>query len=92
MSYSYDIIYRKFHSFMALTFVLSGEILGFENLVYSVFEFVLGLLETPRFRGTVRKSCDQILYYMILYMQITEDQVSCYLFFSLYNCCLGKSI
>lgn len=52
-----------------------GEILGFENLVYSVFEFVLGLLETPRFRGTVRKSCDQILFYMILYMQITEDQV-----------------
>ncbi|CAI9717889.1 importin-9-like isoform X1 [Octopus vulgaris] len=52
-----------------------GEVLGFENLVYSVFEFVLGLLETVRFRATVRKSCNEILYYMILYMQITEDQV-----------------
>ncbi|XP_064607438.1 importin-9-like [Liolophura sinensis] len=52
-----------------------GEVLGFENLVYGVFEFVHGLIDSTRFRSTVRKSVDQILYFILQYMQITEDQV-----------------
>ncbi len=53
----------------------SGEVLGFENLVYGVFEFVHGLIETTKFRSTVRKSLDELLYYVLHYMQITEEQV-----------------
>ncbi|XP_069141482.1 importin-9-like isoform X2 [Argopecten irradians] len=53
-----------------------GEVLGFENLVYSVFEFVHVLIEVPQFRKTtVKKSVDDIIYYVIFYMQMTEDQV-----------------
>ncbi|XP_006822545.1 importin-9 [Saccoglossus kowalevskii] len=52
-----------------------GEVLGFENLVFSIFDFVHGLVETPRFRSTIIKSLDDIVYYIILYMQITEEQV-----------------
>nr|KAG5702234.1 hypothetical protein BaRGS_030589 [Batillaria attramentaria] len=52
----------------------SGEVLGFENLVYSVFEFVHALIDTSRFRNTVKGTIDQILYYVIVYMQMTEDQ------------------
>ncbi|KAL3853056.1 hypothetical protein ACJMK2_016638 [Sinanodonta woodiana] len=51
-----------------------GEVLGFENLVYSVFEFVHALIEVSKFRSTVKKSVDEIFFYVILYMQITEDQ------------------
>ncbi|XP_035243530.1 importin-9 [Anguilla anguilla] len=52
-----------------------GEVLGFENLVFSIFEFVHTLLETSRMKSAVRKTLPELFYYAILYMQITEDQV-----------------
>uniref|UniRef100_UPI00358E2BF2 importin-9 isoform X2 n=2 Tax=Myxine glutinosa TaxID=7769 RepID=UPI00358E2BF2 len=52
-----------------------GEVLGFENLVFSIFEFVHALLESPRFRGTLRKALPDLIYYIIVYAQITEEQV-----------------
>ncbi|KAL4226818.1 Importin 9 [Mactra antiquata] len=51
-----------------------GEVLGFENLVYGVFEFIHALLDSSKFRDLVKKSINDILYYVITYMQITEDQ------------------
>ena len=56
-------------------FYFTGEVLGFENLVYSVFEFIHGLIETSKFRSAVKKTLDQLLYYVLHYMQITEEQV-----------------
>ncbi|KAK7915627.1 hypothetical protein WMY93_011388 [Mugilogobius chulae] len=52
-----------------------GEILGFENLVFSIFEFVHTLLENNKFKSTVKKALPELIYYIILYMQITEDQI-----------------
>lgn len=52
-----------------------GDVLGFENLVYTVFEFVHSLIESSKFRSTVKKTVDQIIYYIIIYMQMTEDQI-----------------
>ncbi|XP_005100562.2 importin-9 isoform X2 [Aplysia californica] len=52
-----------------------GDVLGFENLVYTVFEFVHCLIESSRYRSSVKKTVDQILYYVIVYTQITEDQI-----------------
>lgn len=52
-----------------------GEVLGFENLVFSVFEFIHGLIETPKFKKTVKKFLDELIYFLVLYMQITEDQI-----------------
>lgn len=57
------------------TFTIAGEVLGFENLVYSVFEFIHGLIDTSKFRNHVKKSMDQLFYYVLLYAQMTEDQV-----------------
>ncbi|XP_068125456.1 importin-9 [Hyperolius riggenbachi] len=51
-----------------------GEVLGFENLVFSIFEFVHTLLEN-KFKGTVKKALPELFYYVILYMQITEEQI-----------------
>lgn len=53
-----------------------GEVLGFENLVFSIFEFVHALLENSKFKSTVKKALPELIYYIILYMQITEEQVS----------------
>ena len=52
-----------------------GEVLGFENLVFSVFEFIHGLIETPKFKKTVKKFMDELIYFLVVYMQITEEQV-----------------
>ncbi|KTG33294.1 hypothetical protein cypCar_00011406, partial [Cyprinus carpio] len=52
-----------------------GEVLGFENLVFSIFEFVHTLLENKKFKSTVKKALPELIYYIILYMQITEDQI-----------------
>ncbi|KAF3856574.1 hypothetical protein F7725_017297 [Dissostichus mawsoni] len=52
-----------------------GEVLGFENLVFSIFDFVHTLLENHKFKSTVKKALPELIYYVILYMQITEDQI-----------------
>ncbi|KAH1171946.1 hypothetical protein KIL84_007564, partial [Mauremys mutica] len=51
------------------------EVLGFENLVFSIFEFVHALLENHKFKSTVKKALPELIYYIILYMQITEEQI-----------------
>lgn len=53
----------------------AGEVLGFENLVFSIFDFVHTLLENNKFKSTVKKALPDLIYYIILYMQITEEQV-----------------
>ncbi|KAK8783595.1 hypothetical protein V5799_010042 [Amblyomma americanum] len=52
-----------------------GEVLGFENVVFMIFDFVNALVETPRFRGLVKKGLSDLIYYLVFYMQITEEQV-----------------
>ena len=44
--------------------------------MFSVFDFINGMIETNKFRSTIKKSMDHLLYYIVLYMQITEEQVS----------------
>ncbi|KAM8976738.1 importin-9 [Pelodytes ibericus] len=51
-----------------------GEVLGFENLIFSIFEFVHTLLEN-KFKATVKKALPELIYYIILYMQITDEQI-----------------
>lgn len=51
-----------------------GEILGFDSLVFAIFEFVHALVETPKFRASIRSGLGELMYYIVLYMQITEEQ------------------
>jgi len=51
-----------------------GEVLGFETLVFAIFEFVDALVEAKRFRGAVKSGLSDLMYYIVLYMQITEEQ------------------
>jgi len=52
-----------------------GEILSFENLVFSIFEFISALVETPKFKRTVEQYLEDILFFTVVYMQITEEQI-----------------
>ncbi|KAG7261839.1 hypothetical protein CRUP_022882 [Coryphaenoides rupestris] len=38
-------------------------VLGFENLVFSIFEFVHTLLENSKFKSTVKKALPELIYY-----------------------------
>ena len=44
--------------------------------MFAIFEFVHALVETPKFRGAVKAGLSDLMYYIVLYMQITEEQVS----------------
>ena len=50
-----------------------GEVLGFEGLVFAIFEFVHALVETKKFRGAVKSGLADLMYYIVLYMQITGE-------------------
>ena len=46
-----------------------------ENFVYQLFEFIIELKEKSRYRSTIKKAVDELCYYTILYMQITDDRL-----------------
>ncbi|XP_022099879.1 importin-9-like [Acanthaster planci] len=52
-----------------------GEVLGFENLIFKIFEFFTAMIETSKFRSLVKKNCGQLMYLLVMYMEITEEQV-----------------
>ena len=58
--------FRAYIAFMLHTIIwFTGEIISFENLVSSIFGFVLTLIETPRFRSAVKEGTSQVIYYII---------------------------
>ena len=59
-----------------------GEVLDFENLVFAIFEFVHALVETPKFRVAVKSGLSDLIYYIVLYMQITHEQVNYFFFYT----------
>ncbi len=52
-----------------------GEVLGLENLVFVIFEFVHAIVDAPKFRSAVKTGLADLMYYIVLYMQITDSQV-----------------
>lgn len=48
---------------------------NFENLVYQLFDFILILKEKSRYKMTIKKAIDELTYYAISYMQITDEKV-----------------
>lgn len=52
-----------------------GETLSFECLIYSLFEFVQVLMDLSTYKNSVKSSMEELCYYLILCMQITEEEV-----------------
>lgn len=68
-----NMLYRVYWFLYTL---FTGEVLGFENLVFSIFEFVSALVDGHKLSMRVESVLTDLLYYLILFMQITEEQVS----------------
>jgi len=43
--------------------------------VYSTFEFIGALVESAKFKKTVKLYLEEILFLTMVYMQITDEQV-----------------
>ena len=71
-----DVKNNSINELLSLLGYCSGEQLGFESLVYGVFEFIHAMIDSSKFRSVIKKSMQDLLYYVILYMQMTGDQVT----------------
>ena len=72
---AFSIIGYACYALTAFCFCLVGEVLSFDNFIYSIFEFITALVEAPKFKKTVKEYLEDILFHTIIYMQITEEQV-----------------
>ncbi|OQR79887.1 importin-9-like [Tropilaelaps mercedesae] len=52
-----------------------GEVYGVQSLVLAIFEFVQALIESAKLQDPVHKGMEDLLYYLIVYMQITNEQI-----------------
>ena len=52
-----------------------GELLGRESLVYSLFALMQAFSKDRRYRPIVTSTLDDLVYHVISYMQITDEQI-----------------
>lgn len=53
-----------------------GEGVGFENVVYNTFDFIETMIEIKACRQIVERSLEDLFFHLIVYMQVTEEQIS----------------
>ncbi|XP_043599539.1 importin-9 isoform X2 [Bombus pyrosoma] len=52
-----------------------GEIINFNNLIIAIFEFVHSIVDRKRFSNLLDSFLQEVMYYLIIFMQITDDQI-----------------
>lgn len=52
-----------------------GESIGLESFIFSIFEFVTILIATPKLRKLIKQGLADLIYYLLIYMQMTDDQI-----------------
>jgi hypothetical protein len=56
-------------------FFILGEVMNFNNLIIAIFEFVSTLIDHKKYANLLNNFLSDIMYYIILFMQVTEDQI-----------------
>ena len=56
-----------------------GEVLSIKSLILTVFEFVTVLIESPKTRKLIKSGIRDLIYYVLVYMQMTDDQMQTWL-------------
>ena len=54
-----------------------GDNVGLVSYVLAIIDFVLRIFESAKYREMIRNILPDLFYYIILYTQITDDQVCC---------------
>lgn len=52
-----------------------GEIINFNNLIIATFDFIHNLVDHKNFANLIISSVQEAMYYLIIFMQITHEQV-----------------
>ena len=52
-----------------------GEVVGFENLVFAIFDYVHALVDNPKLEGAVKAGLTDLMFYVIVFMQMTDEQI-----------------
>ncbi|XP_076236291.1 importin 9 isoform X2 [Calliopsis andreniformis] len=52
-----------------------GEVINFNNLIIAIFEFVHSMVDRKRFSNFLDNLLQEIMYYLIIFMQITDEQI-----------------
>ncbi|KAI1295774.1 Importin-9 [Halotydeus destructor] len=65
----------QFNHLSHCAFDSDGEVLSLENVIYSLFDFVSLIVENPSTRKMVKSNMADLIYYLLIYMQITDEQV-----------------
>lgn len=52
-----------------------GDVLSLENLIFALFDFLSILLENPKSRKLIKASLSDLIYYILIYMQMTDEQM-----------------
>ena len=52
-----------------------GEVLSLESLVFALFDFLSILLENAKTRKMIKASLSDLIYYILIYMQISDEQM-----------------
>ncbi|XP_008544130.1 importin-9 [Microplitis demolitor] len=52
-----------------------GEIINFNNLIIATFDFIHNLVDHKNFSNLLVNSLQEAMYYLIIFMQITNEQV-----------------
>lgn len=71
--------YDEDHEHYAEIIDSDGEVLGFENLVFALIDFVSAVIEVAKFRKLIKPVMSDLIYYIIIYMQITDEQARCWI-------------
>ncbi|RWS24145.1 Importin-9-like protein, partial [Leptotrombidium deliense] len=52
-----------------------GEVVCLESVIFAIFDFVSILIENSKSRKLIKQGITDLLYYIFLYMQITDEQM-----------------
>lgn len=60
---------------MQYIYLFTGEIINFNNLIIAIFEFIHSIVDRKRFSNLLDNLMQEVMYYLIIFMQITDDQI-----------------
>lgn len=63
-----------FNTYIILQF-FPGEVINFNSLIIAIFEFVQTIVDHKRFINLLDNMLPEVMYYLIIFMQITFDQI-----------------
>lgn len=56
-----------------------GDSISFESFIYAVLDFVTSLAEIPNYRSLIKPVLSDLLYFVLFYMQIPDEQAQTWL-------------